>query len=69
MLDPRIAARMRKAELTAEDEDRAKHIVVPEEEIEGWIKGSIRSIWRAGKAYAIAPKTPKGPNVGNLDEE
>lgn len=69
VLDPRIAGRMRKAELTAEEEDRARSIVVPEEEIEGSIKGGIRMIWRAGKAYITAPKIPKGPNVGNLDEE
>lgn len=48
VLDPRIAARMRRFELTAEDEERAKAIVVPEEEIEGWIKGGLRKLARSG---------------------
>lgn len=52
VLDPRIASRMRRAELTLEDEVRARAIVVPEEEVEGWIKGGIRSLYREGKAYA-----------------
>ncbi|PMD48715.1 hypothetical protein L207DRAFT_522055 [Hyaloscypha variabilis F] len=34
VLDPRIAARMRRFELTPEDEARARSIVVPEEEVE-----------------------------------
>jgi mitochondrial import inner membrane translocase subunit TIM54 len=51
VLDPRIAGRMRKAELSMEDEARASQIVVPEEEIEGWIKGSLRGLWRSGRAY------------------
>ncbi|KAL5314006.1 hypothetical protein ACEPPN_018430 [Leptodophora sp. 'Broadleaf-Isolate-01'] len=48
VLDPRIASRMRRFELTPEDEARARTIVVPEEEIEGWIKGGIRSLGREG---------------------
>ncbi|KAH7403553.1 mitochondrial import inner membrane translocase subunit Tim54 [Cadophora sp. MPI-SDFR-AT-0126] len=48
VLDPRIASRMRRSELTPEDEARARKIVVPEEEIEGWIKGGIRSLGREG---------------------
>ncbi len=51
VLDPRIAGRMQRAELSKDDEDRAAKIVVPEEEIEGWIKGSFRSLWRTGKSY------------------
>ncbi|KAL3420813.1 hypothetical protein PVAG01_07259 [Phlyctema vagabunda] len=51
VVDSRIASRMRRAELTAVDEEKAKAIVVPEEEIEGWIKGGIRSGLRAGKSY------------------
>lgn len=47
VLDPRIAGRMRRFELSAEDEERAKKIVVPEEEVEGWIKGSIRGLGRS----------------------
>ncbi|PQE11158.1 mitochondrial import inner membrane translocase subunit tim-54 protein [Rutstroemia sp. NJR-2017a BVV2] len=48
VLDPRIASRMRKAELSAEDEERASRIVVGEEEVEGWIKGGLRSLGRRG---------------------
>lgn len=48
VLDPRIASRMRRAELTSEDEVRARAIVVSEEEVEGWIKGGIRSLGRQG---------------------
>lgn len=48
VLDPRIASRMRRFELRPEDEARARTIVVPEEEIEGWIKGGIRSLGREG---------------------
>ncbi|KAI1136867.1 mitochondrial import inner membrane translocase subunit Tim54 [Hypoxylon sp. FL0543] len=46
VLDPRIAMRMRRFEIQPEEEARAKEIIVPEEEIEGWIKGSIRSLCR-----------------------
>ncbi|KAI0020526.1 mitochondrial import inner membrane translocase subunit Tim54 [Xylariomycetidae sp. FL0641] len=45
-LDPRIAERMRRFAITPEEEARARAIVVPEEEVEGWIKGSLRSLWR-----------------------
>ncbi|POS87871.1 hypothetical protein EPUL_000353 [Erysiphe pulchra] len=48
VLDPRIATRMRKFELTPEEEEKASRIKVLEEEIEGWVKGSIRNLWRAG---------------------
>ncbi|KAL2067116.1 hypothetical protein VTL71DRAFT_1540 [Oculimacula yallundae] len=48
VLDPRIASRMRRFELRPEDEARARTIVVPEEEIEGSIKGGIRSLAREG---------------------
>lgn len=48
VLDPRIATRMRKFELTPEEEEKSNRIKVLEEEIEGWIKGSIRNLWRAG---------------------
>lgn len=60
VLDPRIAGRMRRAELSAEDEARAAKIVVPEEEIEGRIKGSLRRLWRSGKTYVgLGPKPSK----------
>ncbi|KAK0115207.1 mitochondrial import inner membrane translocase subunit tim54 [Cadophora gregata f. sp. sojae] len=48
VLDPRIASRMRRSELTPEDETRARNIVVPEKEIEGWLKGGIRTLGREG---------------------
>ncbi|KAG6011319.1 hypothetical protein E4U54_008144 [Claviceps lovelessii] len=67
VVDPRIAQRMRRFEITPEDEERAAKIVVPEEEIEGWIKGSARSLWRWG-VRSFETK-PRGPNVGDLDDE
>jgi import inner membrane translocase subunit TIM54 len=68
VLDPRIASRMQRAQITPEDEARAAKIVVPEEEIEGWIKGTLRGAFRMGKEYFVAEKS-KGPNVGNIDDE
>ncbi|KAI1007379.1 Mitochondrial import inner membrane translocase subunit [Podosphaera aphanis] len=50
-LHPHIASRMRRFELSPDDEERVSHIVVPEEEIEGWIKGGLRSGWRGCQAY------------------
>lgn len=67
VLDGRIAQRMRRFEMTPEDEARAAAIVVPEDEVEGWVKGSLRGLWRWG-ARALESK-PKGPNVGNLDDD
>lgn len=46
VIDQRIGMRMRRFELLPEDEERAKGIVVPEEEVEGWTKGTLRSLWR-----------------------
>ncbi|KAK7976257.1 KES1 [Apiospora arundinis] len=46
VLDSRISTRMRRFELRPEDEQTARQIVVPEEEIEGWIKGSLRTFCR-----------------------
>jgi len=65
VLDPRIAMRMRRFELQPDDEARARATVVPEEEVEGWIKGHLRSLWR----WAVTPK-PKfeAPFVGDVDE-
>lgn len=48
ILDQRIASRMRRFELTAEDEEKARKIVVPEIEVEGWIKGGLRSLGKQG---------------------
>ncbi|OTA87738.1 hypothetical protein M434DRAFT_23849 [Hypoxylon sp. CO27-5] len=54
VLDPRIAMRMRRFEIQPEEEARAREIVVPEEEIEGWIKGSFRSLYR----WAVSKPEP-----------
>lgn len=67
VVDPRIVERMRRFEMQPEDEARAQKIVVPEAEIEGWIKRNLRSLYHWG-ASSFASK-PKGPNVGNLDDD
>lgn len=67
VVDDRIAQRMKKFEITPEDEAKASKVVVPEEEVEGWIKGSLRGAWRWGAA-SFSSK-PKGPNVGNLEDD
>lgn len=67
VMDSRIAGRMRRFEIRPEDEARAKEIVVPEAEIEGWMKRNLRSLYHWG-ASAFESK-PKGPNVGNLDDD
>ena len=67
VIDPRVGERMRRFEMIPEIEARAAKVVVPEEEIEGWIKGSLRGLWRWG-ASSFESK-PKGPNVGNLDDD
>ncbi|KAL7628393.1 mitochondrial import inner membrane translocase subunit tim54 [Parahypoxylon ruwenzoriense] len=54
VLDPRIGMRMRRFEILPDDEDRARVIKVPEEEVEGWIKGSLRSLYR----WAISKPQP-----------
>ena len=66
VLDRRVAERMRRFEMTPENEARAAEVVVPEEEIEGWMKGSLRSLWRWGASSF--EKKHRGPNVGNLDD-
>ncbi|KAI1334263.1 mitochondrial import inner membrane translocase subunit Tim54 [Xylariaceae sp. FL0016] len=55
VLDPRISMRMRRFELSADEQARAQEIVVPEEEVEGWIKGSLRGVWR----WATTKPEPK----------
>ncbi|KAI3336233.1 mitochondrial import inner membrane translocase subunit Tim54 [Ustulina deusta] len=57
VLDPRISMRMRRFELSPDDEIRARAIVVPEEEVEGFIKGSLRSLWR----WAVTPSPKPQP--------
>lgn len=65
VLDQRIASRMRRFELTAEDEEKAKKIVVPEIEIEGWIKGGIRSLAKQGlDMIGMGRKEKKAPVEG-----
>lgn len=66
VIDPRIAMRMRRFELMPEDEQRAREIVVSEEEIEGWIKGNLRSLWRWGVGKFQSEKNPI-PNVGDVE--
>lgn len=46
VIDQRIGMRMRRFELLPEDEEHARGIVVPEEEVEGWTKSNLRSLWR-----------------------
>lgn len=65
VLDSRIAMRMRRFEIQPEDEQRAKNVVVPEEEIEGVIKGSLRSLWRWGAGAFEKKETI--PNVGDVE--
>ncbi|KAK3191666.1 mitochondrial import inner membrane translocase subunit tim54 [Lecanicillium sp. MT-2017a] len=64
-LDSRVVQRMRRFELQPEDEEKAARIVVKEEEIEGWIKGSFRKLFRWG--IDSWNKQPMKPNVGDLD--
>ena len=47
VLDERIASRMRRFEITTEEEEKSKGIFVPEIEVEGWIKGGLRSLGRS----------------------
>lgn len=60
VMDPRIASRMRRFQLLPEDEERASKIVVPEEEIEGYLKGKLRQLyrWGASKAFEKKKRTP-----------
>jgi len=57
VLDSRVASRMRRFEISPEDEERARRIVVPEEEVEGWIKGKFRQLFRWGASKWDKPKT------------
>lgn len=68
VLDPRIASRMRRFEVTPEEEARVKAIVVPEEEVEGWIKGGIRTLAREG-LKAVGFKKDKKPTPTEGEEE
>lgn len=63
--DPRIASRMRRAELSADEEARAHSFVIPEEEIEGWIKGQFRTLFRYTAAVIKGTGKDNGPNIGD----
>lgn len=56
VMDPRLAHRMRRFALTPEDEERVSKIKVPEQEVEGWIKGSFRSLYHWGYDKAFNKK-------------
>lgn len=60
VMDPRIAERMRRFQLSPEDEARVRRIVVPEEEVEGWIKGKLRQLYRWGADKAFEKKVVSG---------
>ncbi len=67
VLDLRIAVRMRRFELLPEDEARARQIVVPEEQVEGWTKGTLRQLWRWG-AQKWKGGDKKVVDLGNVDD-
>ncbi|KAM5356160.1 hypothetical protein ACJ41O_002806 [Fusarium nematophilum] len=67
VVDPRLMQRMRRFEISPEDEARAAKVAVREEEIEGWIKGSLRSLWRWGADSWTAK--PMRPNVGDVNND
>lgn len=67
VMDPRIATRMRRFELSPADEERASKIVVPEEEVEGWTKGKLRQLYRWGAKKAFEKE--KRPGLGESDVE
>ncbi|KAG9244926.1 putative mitochondrial import inner membrane translocase subunit tim54 [Calycina marina] len=69
VLDPRIAERMRRFVLSAEDEERSRTIVVPEEEIEGWIKGGIRKLGRSGKEYFFGERKKTAAEIIAEEED
>lgn len=69
VLDARIAARMRRFELSAEDEERARKIVVPEDEVEGWIKGSLRGLGRSAVGYFKGSGKKNKSVVDNENED
>src|SRR3569833_3138937 len=66
ILDPRIAVRMRRFELLPDDEAQARRIVVPEEEIEGWMKRNLRHLGRWGAKKWRGEEN--AVRVGNLDD-
>ncbi|KAL5628915.1 hypothetical protein BROUX41_002306 [Berkeleyomyces rouxiae] len=67
VLDARIAERMRRFELLPEVEEKARLVVVPEKQIEGWIKGSLRQLWH-WSAHQVKGSQKK-PVISNVDDE
>lgn len=69
VLDERIAGRMRRAELSAEELERAEQInrEIREEEIEGWIRRNIRAGYRGAKRYFMEKE--KRPGEGLVEDE
>jgi import inner membrane translocase subunit TIM54 len=70
VLDPRIAGRMRRAELTPEEEVRAAEIGanIPEEDLEGWFRSYCRQGIRYVNKEFLGPKQ-KRPGDVPLDSE
>lgn len=64
VMDPRIASRMRKFEISPEDVERANKIVVPEEEVEGWTKGKLRQLYR----WSAAKLAKEEKKAWDIDE-
>lgn len=74
VLDERIASRMRRFEIGAEDEEKSRSIVVPEVEVEGWIKGGIRSLGRStrdlvGLSGKVKPKSGSEMGLEGSEDE
>ncbi|KAF5011140.1 hypothetical protein FDECE_2729 [Fusarium decemcellulare] len=67
IVDARLMQRMRRFEISPEDKARAAKVVVPEREIEGRIKGSLRSLWRWSVDSWTAK--PMRPNVGDVNSD
>lgn len=67
VLDSRLTQRMRRFESDLDLDARAAAVVVPEELVEGWIKGSLRSVWRWGVDSWTAQ--PMRPNVGDVNSD
>jgi mitochondrial import inner membrane translocase subunit TIM54 len=65
VMDSRIAARMRTFELPYDEEDRTRKIIISEEEVEGWIKGSVRHLLRS--VFGGSTKKTPMPNIGDVD--
>ncbi|KAK1755868.1 mitochondrial import inner membrane translocase subunit Tim54 [Echria macrotheca] len=66
VIDSRVASHMRRFEITPEEEARARQIVIPEEEVEGWTKGKLRKLYRWGASKFEKQKT--GPLVDSEEE-